>query len=354
MKINLRENVSLAELTTLKIGGAARFFAAAESEADVIESLAFADENNLKVFILGGGSNILIADEGFDGLVLQIAAKGVAISETQNEIVAVEAKAGEDWDDFCALCVAENLQGIECLSGIPGLIGGTPVQNVGAYGQEVSETILKVRCFDRRLKTIVELANHECRFAYRQSVFNSTENNRFVVLAVTYVLKRNAVPKIVYKDLRNCFGERQPNLAETRRAVLEIRAAKSMVVTENDPNSKSVGSFFKNPIVAKEKFAAIENLAKNFGIEKVPNFPAGLEKVKIPAAWLIENSGFYKGFEFGRVGLSARHTLAIINRGDASAIDVLNFKEFIQAKVAEKFQINLEPEPIFVGFDLTG
>ena len=353
MKINLRQNVSLAELTTLRIGGKARFFLSAESEIEIIEALNFAEENDLPVFIFGGGSNVLIADEGFAGLVLRINLKGIAITENQNEIIQIEAKAGEDWDAFCAFCVGEDLQGIECLSGIPGLVGGTPVQNVGAYGQEVSETIVKVRCFDRKNKTIVELSKAECGFAYRTSIFNTTQKNGFVVLSVTYALKKNAAPKIIYKDLQKYFGDRKPNLAETRRAVLHIRAAKSMVIAANDPNSKSVGSFFKNPIVSNDKLASVEKTVNKIGIETIPKFSFDAENVKIPAAWLIENSGFYKGFKYNRVGLSENHALAVINRGGATANDVVRLKNLIQEKVFEKFQIKLEPEPIFVGFDLT-
>lgn len=352
MSLSVQKNVPLAELTTLKIGGRACFFASAKSESEVVEALDFAEQNNLETFILGGGSNVLIADKGFDGLVLQVSLKGISTVQGKDETVYVTAKAGEDWDAFCLFCVEKNLQGVECLSGIPGYIGGTPVQNVGAYGQEVSETITAVRCYDRKNKEFVELTNAECRFAYRTSVFNTTEKNRYVVTAVTFALKFGGKPKIVYRDLRNYFGDAKPNLEETRRAVLKIRAEKSMVINENDPNSRSAGSFFKNPIVAKAKFAEIEKLAAKCGLQNVPFFDFDEKNVKIPAAWLIENSGFGKGFEFGRVGLSSKHTLAIVNRGGATAEDVLSLKNLIQAKVKEKFNVELKPEPILVG-DLT-
>jgi len=350
MSFCIQQNVSLAELTTLKIGGRARFFVAVKSETEVVEALNFAKQNNLKAFILGGGSNVLIADEGFDGLVLQIALKGVSTFQERDEIVFIKANAGEDWDALCEFCVDENLQGIECLSGIPGYVGGTPVQNVGAYGQEVSETIVTVRCFDRANEKIVELTNAECKFAYRTSIFNTTEKNRYIVLAVTYALKFGGEPKIVYRDLRNYFGDTKPHLKETREAVLKIRGAKSMVIDAQDPNARSAGSFFKNPIVPKEKFAEIKERAEKLGIENIPFFEFDEKNVKIPAAWLIENSGFHKGYEFGRVGLSTKHTLAIVNRGDATAGDVLAFKDFIQEKVKESFDVELRPEPIFVGF----
>jgi UDP-N-acetylmuramate dehydrogenase len=349
--LKIQENVPLAPLTTLKIGGAARFFVSAKAEREVVEAIEFAREKALEIFVLGGGSNVLIADQGFDGLVLQIALKGISSSQKADETVYVTASAGEDWDELVRFCVEKNLAGIECLSGIPGFVGGTPVQNVGAYGQEVSETIVSVRAFDRKDNRLIELNNAECGFAYRTSIFNTTEKNRYIVLVVTYALKYNGAPKIVYKDLREFFGDRQPTLAETREAIVEIRAAKSMVIAENDPNSKSAGSFFKNPIVSKEKFREISEKAKSLEIQSVPSFPVDENRVKIPAAWLIERSDFHKGFRKGKVGLSSRHTLAIVNLGDASAADVLDLKDEIQNKVKENFDVSLVPEPVFVGFD---
>ncbi len=343
----IQENVPLAELTTFKIGGKARFFVRAKSETEIIEALEFAEQNSLDIFILGGGSNILIADEGFDGLVLQIALKGISTFAEKDGTIYVTANAGEDWDEFVKICVEKNLAGIECLSGIPGFVGGTPVQNVGAYGQEVSETIVSVRCFDRRAKEIKELTNAECGFAYRTSVFNTTRKNQYIVLAVTYALELNGEAKIVYADLKNYFGDKKPTLTETRNAVLKIRSAKSMVIDAADINTKSAGSFFKNPIVSKEKFAEMCAL---FG-DKIPSYAVDGETVKIPAAWLIEESGFQKGYVKGNVGLSTRHTLAIVNLGSAAAKDVLALKAEIQARVKKQFSVELKPEPIFVGFN---
>jgi UDP-N-acetylmuramate dehydrogenase len=349
--LKIQENVSLAPLTTLKIGGAARFFVSAKSEGEVVRAIEFAREKALEIFVLGGGSNVLIADRGFDGLVLQIALKGISTFQEAGETVRVTAQAGEDWDEFVRFCVEKNLAGIECLSGIPGFVGGTPVQNVGAYGQEVAETIVSVRAFDRKHHRLVELTNAECGFAYRTSIFNTTEKNRYIVLVVTYALKYNGAPKIVYRDLQNFFGDKTPDLTETRAAVLQIRAEKSMVINARDPNSQSAGSFFKNPIVTNEKFAEVVEKAKALGIAEVPSFAAGAESVKIPAAWLIEKSGFEKGFRRGKAGLSTRHTLAIINLGGASAADVLDLKDEIQNKVKENFDLSLVPEPVFVGFN---
>ncbi len=351
MNLDIQESVRLAEFTTLKIGGAARFFARAASEEDVLEAIRFAEENNLQVFILGGGSNVLIADAGFDGLVLQIGIAGISTLREDDERVYLTVGAGENWDSLCAFCVEKNLAGFECLSGIPGNVGGTPVQNVGAYGQEVSETIASVRCFDRRSETFVDLSNRQCRFSYRASIFNTTEKNRRIVLAVTFVLEKNGAPKIVYRDLQNFFGEKKPDLRQVREAVLKIRRAKSMVIDERDPNSRSVGSFFKNPVVSPDKFAEIEQIARQMSIENVPNFAADAENVKIPAAWLIENAGFYKGYRKANAGISANHTLAIVNLGGATAENILALKNEIQTKVKDTFDISLEPEPIFVGFD---
>jgi len=338
--IELQQNVPLAPLTTLKIGGNARLFVVAESEEQVAEAFDYAEKENLKLFVLGGGSNVLISDKGFDGLVLQIAVKGIT-----SEGAIITAAAGENWDEFVAYCVQNNLAGVECLSGIPGFVGGTPVQNVGAYGQEVSETIVSVRCFDRKTKDFVALANSDCGFTYRTSIFNSTTRDRYIVLSVIFALRCDGEAKVVYKDLIEHFKGRQPTLSETREAVLAIRRSKSMVIDETDPNSKSAGSFFKNPVVEREK---LNQIRKDF--ERVPSFDFG-EKVKIPAAWLIENAGFSKGSALGNAGISTNHTLALINRGHASADEMLSLKNEIQNAVKAKFGIMLTPEPVFVGFD---
>ncbi len=354
-ELSIEENVLLAPLTTLGIGGPARYFARAECVQHVIEAFEYADEHSLEIFVLGGGSNVLVSDAGFDGLVLQIALQGITgqnaslneraeVSGEGNRIsvrIGVTAQAGEDWDRFAAYCVEQNLAGVECLSGIPGFVGGTPVQNVGAYGQEVAETIVSVRCLDRTTGKIVELSNSECGFSYRRSIFNSTERDRYVVLSVTYALEKNGGPKIAYKDLKEFFGCRLPTLLQTRNAVLKIRSAKSMVIDAGDPNSRSAGSFFKNPIVSKSIADKIEN---------APQFPFDADSVKISAAWLIENSGFYKGFSMGNVGISANHSLALVNLGGARAAEIIALTDKIQKVVSSKFNIKLDPEPIFIGF----
>lgn len=340
--LTIRENVGLAPLTTFKVGGPARFFAEVFNEQYLLDALSFAREDQLPIFVLGGGSNLLISDEGFAGLVIKISFRGI---DRHGKVVTVNA--GEDWDEFVEYCVEFGLAGIECLSGIPGLVGGTPIQNVGAYGQDVSETIVSVRCLDRSDLKIVELSNEDCGFSYRTSIFNTSMRDRYVVLAVTFSLRDGGPPKIAYKDLREHFADRQPTLAETREAVLKIRSAKSMVIDASDPNSRSAGSFFKNPIVSSEKFAEIEILA-NGGL--VPRFPADNGMIKVPAAWLIENAGFKKGFGLGNAGISSNHSLALINRGGATAAEIVKLKDLIVTEVASKFGIDLHPEPIFVGF----
>ena len=357
----LQKDVPLAPFTTLKIGGKARFFVRVEGEKTLREAFDFAENRELPIFVLGGGSNVLISDEGFDGVVLHIAFKGIISSEFQapsselntdsnsepetGRSKLITVGAGEDWDDFVAYCVEKGLAGIECLSGIPGFVGGTPVQNVGAYGQEVAETIMSVRCFDRESRQFVKLENGDCGFSYRSSIFNSVARERYIVLNVTFALRRDGKPKIIYEDLLELFAGQSPSLAETRDAVLQIRRAKSMVIDPNDINSRSAGSFFKNPIVSPKKLAS---LASVFG--DMPYFSVNESNVKIPAAWLIEKAGFHKGMRRGPAGISNKHTLALVNFENASAADILDLKTSIQAAVNSKFGIMLQPEPVFIGF----
>lgn len=342
--IQILENVNLAPYTTMKIGGRARFFCDAATEGDVVDALRFAHEKRLDVVVLGGGSNVLISDNGFDGVVIHIATQGVEFTEAGDRVVAT-VQAGEDWDGFVAKCVELNLAGVECLSGIPGYVGGTPVQNVGAYGQDVSETIVSVRCLDREGLAIIELINEDCCFSYRKSIFNSTKFGRYIVLGVKFSLKKDGDPKVGYKDIREHFGERRPTLAEVRAAVLAIRRSKSMVIDADDPNSRSAGSFFKNPIVGIEVLGAIRQ-----SFPEVPSYNVDAKSVKLPAAWLIENAGFHKGYILEDAGISSKHTLALINRGLATSEQIVKLKDKIQDEVESRFGVRLEPEPIFVGF----
>jgi UDP-N-acetylmuramate dehydrogenase len=352
----IQENVPLSPLTTLRIGGPARFFAEAREEDELLAAFSFAEQRGLPLFVLGGGSNALVSDEGFPGMVVHVALKGLTWRDEGDRVVGA-ARAGEDWDEFVRQCVERDLAGVECLSGIPGSVGGTPIQNVGAYGQEVSETISSVRVFDRLAGEFAELSNEQCRFGYRASVFNTAARERYVVTAVAYALKPHGEPAIRYPDLKSFFSNvsTSPSLRLTREAVREIRARKAMLITPGDPDCRSAGSFFKNPVVTPDNFALIEEIAKGQNLigaaEAVPKFPAGDGRVKVPAAWLIERAGFHKGYSRGRVGISSKHTLAIVNRGGATAREVIGLMKEIQERVAARFGVPLTPEPVFVGFD---
>ena len=349
----LQENVALAPLTTFRLGGPARFFVDAKSVGDVQDAVAFAETKNLLLFVLGGGSNLVIADSGWPGLVLKVAIPGIDQRAGHNEDgkVLFDVGAGESWDRVVSHAVMAQCAGVECLSGIPGSVGGTPVQNVGAYGQEVSETIESVEVFDRNDGQIRELCQEACGFSYRTSIFNTIESGRFIILRVTYALTPGGKPHIEYADLKRHFEGREtsPNLAETREAVRHIRALKGMLIVPGDPDCQSAGSFFKNPILSEEQHEDLRKRASAKGFA-VPSYPALEKSKKISAAWLVEHSGFARGYGFGNVGISSKHALAIVNRGGATAAEVLALKEQIQQRVEEIWGIRLEPEPVFVGF----
>lgn len=348
MKARIQENVSLAPLTTFGIGGPARYFVHAFSEDVVLDAIQFARDQNLPMFVLGGGSNLLVADRGFPGLVMKIGLNGIEW-ETHRDKTIVRAGAGEEWDRLVGSCVERDLAGIECLSGIPGSVGGTPVQNVGAYGQEVSEVLISVRAYDRKTDSIVELSREDCHFTYRSSLFNTTAKDRYIVLWVTYSLTKHGDPAIRYPDVQREFESRAatPTLAEVREAVRRIRARKAMLLVEGDPDCRSAGSFFKNPIITEQQFAKLQSAAG----PGVPRYPAASGKVKTAAAWLIEHAGFSKGYSIGPAALSSKHTLALINRGGAGAEDILRLAREIRGRVEAKFGIRLIPEPVFLGFD---
>lgn len=341
----IQENAPLAPMTTFGIGGPARFFTRAGNPEQLVDALGFAEKSGLATFILGGGSNILVSDRGFDGLVIKMASSGTSVDRENETDVEITAVAGEDWDDFAAFCVERNLAGVECLSGIPGLVGGTPIQNVGAYGQEVSQTIANVFALDRTDNTVKTLQNSECGFAYRSSIFNTTERGRYVILAVTFSLKKSAEAYTGYRDPKEQFAGRVPTLGDAREAVLRIRRSKSMVIDPFDPNSRSAGSFFKNPVV---QMAVHARIADRF--PDVPTFPVDSAHVKVPAAWLIERAGFPKGYSRGNAGISANHTLALINRGGATAGEIIALMDEIRERVGVHFGIILQPEPNFIGF----
>ncbi|HEX4022563.1 MAG TPA: UDP-N-acetylmuramate dehydrogenase [Acidobacteriaceae bacterium] len=342
--VEIQENVTLAAFTTLGIGGPARWFVEAHSDDEILRAVEFARSKELALFVLGGGSNLLVADAGFPGLVLHVANRGLRMQD-EAEHTIFHAAAGEDWDGLVAAAIAKECAGIECLSGIPGTVGGTPVQNVGAYGQEVASTIIQVRALDRKSLQWVELDNAACHFAYRSSLFNSTARQRYIVTEVTYRLLRNGAPYLGYKDLAEKFQNRvkAPTLAAVRKAVREIRRKKGMLLVAGDADCRSAGSFFKNPVVGMEQFTFIEAKWTN-----VPHFPAADGMVKIPAAWLIEQAGFPKGYTLGAAGVSRRHTLALINHGDAKATDILALRDSIRQRVVQMFGIVLEQEPVYL------
>jgi UDP-N-acetylmuramate dehydrogenase len=349
----LLENIPLAPLTTIKIGGPARYFAEPRNVGEVQQAVAFARSRDLPLFVLGSGSNLVVADAGWPGLALKIALQGIEQRSGHDEDgkILFDAGAGESWDRFVSHAVMARCAGVECLSGIPGSVGGTPVQNVGAYGQEVAETIASVQVLDLKDNQVRELCPEACGFSYRASIFNTTERGRFIVLRVTYALMPEGNPRISYADLKRHFEGREtaPNLAETREAVRHIRALKGMLLIPGDPDCRSAGSFFKNPVLSEEQHEDLKKRAAARGLT-VPSYPALETRKKVSAAWLVERSGFAKGFGFGRVGISSKHALAIVNHGDATAADVLALKEQIQHRVEEIWGLHLEPEPVMVGF----
>lgn len=344
----LEENKPLAPFTTFGIGGPARWFVEARTEAEAVEAAHWARERGVPLFVLGGGSNLLVSDEGFPGLVLHIALRGIEEQDVAGDGVVFRVWAGEDWDQFVRHATQQNCGGVECLAGIPGTVGGTPVQNVGAYGQEVASVIGRVCAYDLRDGGVVELVAEQCDFGYRRSRFNTTDRGRYAVLRVDYRLQRNVAPTLRYPDVQREFAEgTQPTLVDVAHAVRRIRARKGMLLVEGDAGCRSAGSFFKNPFVTD---AGAERIAEAAG-NAPPRFAAeSAGMVKIPAAWLIEQAGFAKGYTLGSAGVSSRHTLALINRGGAMARDVLALAERIRSAVRDRFGVELETEPVLVGF----
>lgn len=349
----LQENVALAPLTTFKIGGPARYFVEAQSTGDAQAAVAFARSRDLPLFVLGGGSNLVVSDAGWPGLVLRIAIRGIEQRTSQDDAgkALFDVGAGESWDRFVSHAVIAGCAGVECLSGIPGSVGGTPVQNVGAYGQEVSETIASVEVFDLKEGGLRELCPEACGFSYRSSIFNTTERGRFIISRVTYALEPGGAPRLEYADVKRHFEGREtmPNLAETREAVRHIRALKGMLIVPGEPDCHSAGSFFKNPVLSEEQHQELMKRAKARGLT-VPSYPALETRKKVSAAWLVERSGFVKGHGFGHVGISSKHALALVNRGGATAAEVIALKDQIQQRVEEIWGVRLEPEPVMVGF----
>jgi UDP-N-acetylmuramate dehydrogenase len=348
----IEEDVPLAPRTTLQVGGPARFLARCHGEDELLEALCFARDRRLPSWMLGGGSNVLVADAGLGGMVVELTDTAMELESDGDEHVRLRAAAGAPWDALVELAVEEGLAGLECLSGIPGKVGAAPMQNIGAYGQEVAETLESVEVLDRARGTPVRIAAAECGFAYRQSHFKGRWRERFVILGVTFRLPRHDVGTLRYPELAKSLGTRldgaAPRLAELRAAVLEVRRRKSMVIDPNDPNRRSAGSFFTNPVVDPE--VAERTRAVFGGGSGMPTFPMPDGRVKLSAAWLIENRGFSRGFRLGRAALSSNHCLALINPGGASAADLVALAAHVRGRVRDACGVTLRPEPVFLGF----
>jgi UDP-N-acetylmuramate dehydrogenase len=400
---NVREPVRLSRFTTLGLGGPARRFVVAGTDAEIIAAVRAADQGGEPLLVLGGGSNLVISDDGFPGTVIQVATKGIhrttdpgagpdAAGPGQAEPgapVTLTVAAGEDWDTVVASCVAADLAGLECLSGIPGLAGATPVQNVGAYGQEVADTITRVRAYDRARAEVVDLAAADCGFGYRTSAFKRSitapaVTGRFVVLEVTFQLTSDRLSRpLRYAELARALGldagrldagrsdagredqgsQRAP-LGDVRSAVLRLRRGKGMVLDPADPDSRSAGSFFTNPVLDAAQFTALRGVVDERcgpGIP-IPRFPAGPGQVKVPAAWLIGQAGFQKGYQGTRrdggsppgpaAHISTKHTLALVNPGGARTADVVGLAREIRDRVRDIFGVELASEPVLVGVSL--
>jgi UDP-N-acetylmuramate dehydrogenase len=343
------EHVPLAPYCTLGVGGPARWLIEASDDATVHAAHRWARARGVPFLVLGGGSNLLVADAGVDALVVRIAMRGVR-TRSAGGAVEVTAAAGEPWDELVRWSVERGLAGLECLSGIPGLVGATPIQNVGAYGQDVSETVVSVQALDTSSGEVATLANADCGFAYRDSVFKRRDAGRFIVLGVTYRLTPGGAPAVRYADVDRYLRDRgvaAPTVGDVRAAVVEIRRTKSMVLDDADPNRRSCGSFFTNPILTAAQLRRVDALAGDGGM---PRWPDRDGRTKLSAAWLIEHAGFSRGHREGAVGLSTRHALAIVAHERARAADVHGFARRIQDAVEARFGVRLVPEPVFWGF----
>jgi UDP-N-acetylmuramate dehydrogenase len=337
---------SLATLTTLGVGGAPDDFIRAQSEDQVREAARAVKSAGDVLYALGGGSNLVVSDKGIDGTVLKVDIKGISAQSRGDELL-VTAGAGEIWHDFAERMSNEGYAGLECLGGIPGSVGATPLQNVGAYGQEVSQTIENVRVLDRASLEVRNFDNASCNFGYRTSCFKTTERDRYIVLSVTYRLKKNGSPTIHYEELRRRLGPNPPlTLREVFNTVVDLRRDKSMIHDPADENGRSCGSFFVNAQVSP---STVEAVAQKVG-QRPPTYEAMDGLVKLPSAWLIEHAGIKRGFRLGRAGISTKHTLAIVAHPGATATEVIRVAIHVRDTVRSAFEIDLSPEPIFWGF----
>lgn len=344
--LEIQRNVPLAPLTTLELGGKAHFFVRAADASTVLAALRWASEGGLDVAILAGGSNLIVADEGYQGLVIQVAIADIDFESGG----VVEAGAGVPWERVVDGAVTRGWAGIECLTGIPGSTGATPIQNVGAYGQEVADVIERVHVIDRESLQEGELSAEDCGFAYRDSVFKQNPD-RYVVCGVRFALRSDGTGTVRYAELARRVSS-EASLGAIRNAVFDLRRAKSMVIDPDDPNRRNAGSFFLNPIVSREEADRIVALAIAEGLARteseVPRYPAGVA-VKIAAGWLIERSGLTKGTRRGAFGLSARHALCLVHHGGGTTSELLAFADEVRQRVEDRFGVRLEREPRILG-----
>ena len=336
-------DVPLAPLTTLELGGPARHFVRAQDERTLTEALEWAADRVLPMVILAGGSNVIVPDEGYDGLVINMEIGGIELEE----VGVVQAGAGVPWEAVVDEAVSRGWAGLECLTGIPGSTGATPIQNVGAYGQEVSEVIERVRVLDRHTLSFESLAPADCAFAYRSSLFKRSPE-RFIVCAVRFRLRPHGVGTIRYAELERALPAKA-SLSEIRSTVLALRRRKSMVLDPEDPNRRSAGSFFVNPVVSVAEADRIAEQAARDGLvaapEEVPRFAAGPDRVKLAAGWLVEKVGIAKGSRRGAIGVSSKHALCLVHHGGGTTTELLAFANEIRARVEDRFGVVLEREP---------
>lgn len=335
----------LRDYTSLRVGGPAKKFVEVATESEIIAAIEAAGDT--PILIIGGGTNILVSDSGFEGTVIRINSHSMKSEVDACSGATLTIGAGENWDEFVATTLDRGFAGLETLSGIPGTVGAAPIQNIGAYGHEVSEFITRVRTYDRQAKGLKTFTNSECEFSYRNSHFKA-HPGRYVVLDVQFNLRRGELTTpISYAELAKKLGievgEKAP-ISATRTAVLELRAAKGMLLNPNDRDSWSAGSFFTNPIISQEIAATLPTDA--------PRWPTADGKVKTSAAWLIEHSGVHKGDSHGGARVSSKHVLALTNAGDATAADIAELAKSAQRSVFEKFGITLEAEVNLVGISL--
>jgi len=351
--IEATTNATLTPFTTLELGGPADCFIEATGVTEIREALRWAADAKIPITVLGGGSNVVVSDGGVRGLVVKIANRGIEIDRGHDSVL-VTAAAGEVWDEVVRTTVGENLAGLECLSGIPGTAGATPIQNVGAYGQEVARVLESVRVLHRVTLEEGTLAAPDCGFGYRSSVFRRSDNP-FIILEVAFSLDAGGAPNLSYQQVAEHFGAGTPSLGELRATILDLRRSKSMVIDDEDPNRRSVGSFFVNPVVDDATLSSVIASARVLGVlgfdQMPPVHDVGDGRTKLSAAWLVEHAGFPRGATRGRVGLSTKHALALIHRGEGKTSELIDFARDIRRGVRAHLGVDLKPEPVFWGFD---